>query len=108
MHKSAIRIALLLPLFWGQTLLAQDLATIYGLALENDAELMIAEADYLAAIEAVPLARSERRPQVFFDASGSLSESDNSETGSNSNETIGYSVSLTQSLYDTESKANLN
>jgi len=108
MRKTVIRLLLATPLFWGQTLLAEDLAAIYGLALENDAELMIAEADYLAAIERVPLARSERRPQVFFDATGSVSESDNSETGDNSNETIGYSVSLTQSLYDTESKANLN
>ncbi len=108
MQKFAIRLALLVPLCWGQTLFAQDLATIYSLALENDAELMIAEANYLAAVEAVPLARSERRPQVFFDANGSVRESDNSETGDNSNETIGYSVSLTQSLYDTESAANLN
>ncbi len=108
MQKFATRLALLVPLCWGQTLFAQDLATIYSLALENDAELMIAEANYLAAVEAVPLARSERRPQVFFDANGSVRESDNSETGDNSNETIGYSVSLTQSLYDTESAANLN
>ncbi len=108
MQKFATRLALLVPLCWGQTLFAQDLATIYSLALENDAELMIAEANYLAAVEAVPLARSERRPQVFFDANGSVRESDNSATGDNSNETIGYSVSLTQSLYDTESAANLN
>ncbi len=108
MPNFAIRFAFLLSLFWGQAAFAQDLATIYGLALENDAELMIAEANYLAAVEAVPLARSERRPQVFFDANGSVRESDNSATGDNSNETIGYSVSLTQSLYDTESAANLN
>ena len=101
--------ALLLLLIWNcQAFAAQDLATIYGLALENDAELMIAEANYLAAVQSLPIARSGRKPQVFLNANGALRESDNSVTGDNDNETIGYSISLSQSLYDTETSGNIN
>ncbi len=76
--------------------------TIYGLALQQDAELLIAEDEYLAAIENVPLAESADGLQLFFNANGSLRESDNSETGSNSTDTIGYSVDLSKSLYNTD------
>ncbi|TNF89908.1 MAG: type I secretion protein TolC, partial [Gammaproteobacteria bacterium] len=87
---------------------AQDLITIYGLALENDAELLIAEANYLAAVQSVPIARAGRKPQVSLDASGSKRESDNSETGDNDVDTVGYSLNLVQSLYDNEITGNIN
>ncbi|MDH3534658.1 MAG: TolC family outer membrane protein [Gammaproteobacteria bacterium] len=108
MQKLSLKILLLMLLGCGQPLLANDLVTIYGLALERDAELQIAEANYLAAIQALPLARSARKPQVFFNANASNSESDNSVTGDNENDTIGYSLSVTQSLYDTETGANID
>jgi len=92
---------LLVTLSWWQTSSAVDLTTVYRLALQNDAELMIAESNYLAAIQALPLAQSGNRPQVFFNADGRVVESDNSATGTNSSDNIGYSVNLTQSLYDT-------
>ncbi len=76
--------------------------TIYGLALQQDAELLIAEDEYLAAIENVPLAESADGLQLFFNANGSLRESDHSETGSNSTDTLGYSVDLSKSLYNTD------
>jgi len=81
---------------------------VYRLAFENDAELMIAESNYLAAIQALPLAQSGNRPQVFFNADGRVTESDNSETGTNSSDNIGYSVNLTQSLYDTATDGDIN
>ena len=81
---------------------------MYRLAFENDAELMIAESNYLAAIQALPLAQSGNRPQVFFNADGRVTESDNSETGTNSSDNIGYSVNLTQSLYDTATDGDIN
>ncbi len=93
---------LLLASLWIQTAAAEDLMTIYGLALQQDAELLIAEDEYLAAIENVPLAESADGLQLFFNANGSLRESDNSETGSNSTDTIGYSVDLSKSLYNTD------
>lgn len=103
-----MKLLLLLMLGCWQPLLAQDLVTVYGLALERDAELQIAEANYLAAVQALPLARSGRKPQVFLNANGSLRESDNSETGNNDNQTLGYGLSLTQSLYDNEVTGNVN
>lgn len=108
MSKLTPKFLLLLLTFSCQSFAAQDLATIYGLALQNDAELMIAEANYLAAVQTLPIARSGRKPQVFLNANGSLRESDNSETGDNDNQTIGYSISLSQSLYDNETTGNIN
>ncbi len=108
MHKLSLKIVLLALLGCWQPLQAQDLVTVYGLALERDAELQIAEANYLSAVQALPVARSGRKPQVFLNANGSLRESDNSVTGDNDNDTIGYSLSLTQSLYDNETTGNIN
>ena len=108
MAKSPITgLLILLSICW-QSALAEDLMTIYGLALQNDAELMVAEEQYLAAIQTVPLAESTDLPQIFFNANGSLRESDNSETGDNSNQTLGYSLDLVQSLYDTDVSNDIN
>jgi outer membrane protein len=49
----------------------------------------------------LPLAQSRNRPQVFFNVDGRVTESDNSDTGTNSSDNIGYSVNLRQSIYDT-------
>ena len=92
--------SLLLLSGWWQSSTAADLMQVYKLALQNDAELMIAEANYAAAIQALPLAESINKPQVFFNLDGVLTESDNSETGRNDSNAIGYSLDLTQSLYD--------
>lgn len=86
---------------------AEDLVEIYGLALERDAELLIAESDYLSAVQALPLAQSARKPQISLSASGSSRDSDNSETGDNDNQSIGYSVDLKQSLYDTQTSGDV-
>ena len=99
---------LLVTLSWWQTSSAEDLMDVYQLALQNDAELMIAESNYLAAIQALPLAQSGYKPQVFFTVDGRIAESDNSATGTNSSDNIGYSVELTQSLYDTETQGDIN
>ena len=99
---------LLVTLSWWQSSSAEDLNEVYRLAFENDAELMIAESNYLAAIQALPLAQSGNRPQVFFNADGRVSESDNSGTGTNSSDNIGYSVNLTQSLYNTVTDGDIN
>ena len=108
MKKFSSKLALLILLTWCQASLAEDLVTVYGLALQNDAELMIAESNYLAAVQALPLARSGRKPQISLNASGTTRESDNSETGDNDSETVGYSLNLTQSLYDTEIQGDID
>ena len=91
-----------------QSVKAQDLVEIYGLALKQDAELQIAEADYLATIEAVPLARSEFRPQLFFNANAQIQEAEISGFGSSDSDRHGYSIDLTQSLYDTDTSASID
>ncbi|MCP4469334.1 MAG: TolC family outer membrane protein [Gammaproteobacteria bacterium] len=108
MHKLSSKLVLLVTLLWWQASPAEDLATVYQLALNHDAELMIAESDYLAAIQALPAALSRRLPQVSFSAGGQVNESDNSETGTNSSDYIGYDLNLTQSLYDTEVQGDIN
>jgi outer membrane protein len=94
--------AILVTLCWWKTSSAEDLLTVYRLALWNDAELMIAESNYLAAIEALPLAQSRNRPQVFFNAEGRHIEADDEDTGSNSSNNTLYGLNLTQSLYNYE------
>ena len=107
MHKLRSITALLALLGSWTPLHAQDLLTVYELALENDAQLQIAEANYLAAIEALPQARSGRKPQVFFNADATMVESDNSRLGDDSSDSVGYGVSVSQALYDTETRGNV-
>jgi outer membrane protein len=84
------------------------LLAIYQLALENDAQLQVAEANYLAAIQSLPQAQSGRKPQVFFNANGTHQETDDSRIGDNTTDTVGYSLNLTQSLYNNETSGNIN
>ncbi|MFT5663979.1 MAG: outer membrane protein TolC, partial [Gammaproteobacteria bacterium] len=78
------------------SLFAQNLVDIYQLAEQNDASLKIAQANYQAARESLPLATSTRKPQVNLSVQQSLKESDNSSIGSNTNQNLGYTLSLTQ------------
>ena len=99
---------LLAVLGWSPTVPAEDLLAVYKLAQENDAELLIAESDYLAAIQAVPFARSANRPQISFNANASASEVDNDDSGSSSENNSGYSLNVTQSLYDNVVDGNIS
>ena len=92
----ALTLALLAPF----SASAEDLAEIYQYALERDAQLQVAEANYRAALQALPIARSARKPQLFLGAEAALRQTDNSETGSNENTTLGAGVNFVQSLYD--------
>jgi len=85
---------------------AQNLLDIYQLALKQDTELLIAESDYLATLQAVPIADSARKPQISLNAQTTLRESDNSVSGSNSHDDIGYSLNLTQNLYNNDTEAS--
>jgi outer membrane protein len=107
MQKISSKLALVLLLLWWQASPGADLVSVYGLALKNDAALMIAESDYLAAVQALPLARSADKPQLSLNASTRARQSDNSETGDNDVDNTGYSLDLTQSLYDTEIDGNI-
>jgi outer membrane protein len=93
---------------WWQSASAEDLLQVYELARKNDAQLMIAESNYLAAIQAVPLAESANLPQLSLSGTASARESDGSSSGSNSSTNAGYSVNLTQSLFNKENDGNIN
>jgi len=108
MQKYLSKFALIGLLACSQTISAEDLVTVYGLALKNDAELQIAESDYLAAIEAVPFARSSNRPQISVGVNASASEVDDSELGDSPDTNTGYGVNLTQSLYDNVVSGNID
>jgi len=107
MQKLSSKLVLLLTLLWWQASPAADLAEVYRLALKNDAELMIAESNYIAAIQGLPLAQSVRKPQVSFNAIAEVREADNSVTGTNSIDRLRYGLNLNQTLYDTESDGNV-
>lgn len=98
--------ALLIPAM--QTSAAQDLMQVYELALEQDAVLLVAESEYQAATESVSIANSADKPQVFLGAQGNLRESDNSDTGDNTNTSLGASVNLRQSLYNRETASSIS
>ena len=79
---------------------AQDLMDIYRLAVVQDAEFRIAESEFLATRESLPIATSARKPQIDFAANLSQTESDGPVISNNTNQDIGYSISLTQTLYN--------
>jgi len=108
MQKLLSKLVLLALLGYSQMAAAQDLVTVYSLALENDAALQIAESDYLAATQLVPFARAGNRPQISLNANASASEIDDSNTDDSSETNTGYSLNLTQSLYDNVVTGNIN
>jgi len=97
MYKLIIIIALGLS---SSGLMAQNLMDVYQLALQQDAELKIAESVYEAELESLPVATSALKPQIGFSAQGSTRESDLSTTGENTIDSTGYSLNLVQSLYN--------
>jgi len=87
---------------------AQDLIDIYRLALKQDVEIKIAESEFQAARESLPIARSNFKPQIDFSASVLQTDTDISIIGSNSKLTSGYSINLSQSLFNAESLATID
>ncbi len=89
---------------------AQDLIDIYRLAVEQDAEFRIAESEYLASRESLPIASSLRKPQIDFGASLIRNDAESTIgpfTDNTSNE-IGYSINLTQTIYNAENRATID
>ena len=110
------KLALVLILLASPPLYAQDLLSIYELALEQDAQIKVAESEYFSAIEALPVATAAYRPQVNLSANLTARETDStapttgstSSVGSNRTDSYGYTLSLTQSIYNAESLAQID
>ena len=91
----------------------ESLLDVYRLALENDAELLAAEADFKAALQTVPLAKAEWLPHLTFDYS--LSKFDQQLEGQRTggrNSTDRYTqrndrLTLKQTLYHRDLYVNL-
>lgn len=77
-----------------------DLWNIYQVALEHDAELRAAEADYRAALEARPQARSVLLPQIEAGASQAHTRTEPSGMPDTSYDTTRFDVTLNQTVYD--------
>jgi len=84
---------------------ALNLQDVYLLALQNDAELKIAESQYMAVVATLPLASSAQKPQINFNAVAGIARSDVSTTGSNDSDSIGYTLNLNQNLYNRQLSA---
>jgi len=87
---------------------AQDLMDIYRLAVDQDAELRIAEFEYLATRESLPIATSLRKPQIDFGASLIRNEAEATIRPDNTSDDIGYSINLTQTIYNAENRATID
>jgi len=102
------KLSLLLLLLTSHPLYAQDLVDIYDIALQEDAELKIAESKYLSAAAALPLAISIRRPQVNLSGQAGILESDSSLVSANTTNSYGFSLNLTQNIYNAETIAQVD
>ncbi len=108
------RLLVFILLAASQPLFALDLTEIYHLALEQDAELKIAESKYQSAVEALPLASAENLPQINFSTNITGRESDSSVpqssgfSGSNEVTSYGFRINLTQSIYNAKTIAGVD
>ncbi|MCP4488221.1 MAG: TolC family outer membrane protein [Gammaproteobacteria bacterium] len=103
MYKLLLTLCLILA---SPSLFAQDLIDVYNQALQQDAQLRIAESEYLAATEALPVASSAYLPQVNFSANVTSSDSDSGSTGDDgTTDSYGYTLSLFQNIYNAETIA---
>ena len=80
------------PLLISQTSNAANLSEIYELAEARDSVIQASRAQYEAALEALPLARSGLLPQVAVAADAAVNESNDDNNGSFGSDTIGASV----------------
>lgn len=95
LRKRLISSTLLLSLGTSVTANAGALSDLYQRALANDPQLKAAEATYLADREALPQGRAGLLPQV-----GASADTTNYETRSTDGNGHGYSLSLTQPVFD--------
>ena len=106
-----LTLTLAAPLLTTSASKAADLSEIYQMALASDSVIQATQAQYDAAIEALPLARSALRPNMALIADTALNETNNDGTGTY--ESNSYGASITQNIYNpaawqSAKKAKLN
>lgn len=102
--------AISLLLMMSPTSKALDLAEIYELAKSQDVQLMIAQSQLDSTRFSLPQVQSANRPQVNLSGHTTYNDTGNSSPqGSDDSRTsYGYSLSLTQSLYNSETTSQID
>ena len=102
--------AISLLLMMSPTSKALDLAEIYELAKSQDVQLMIAQSQLDSTRFSLPQVQSANRPQVNLSGHTTYNDTGNSSPqGSDDTRTsYGYSLSLTQSLYNSETTSQID
>lgn len=106
-----LTITLIVPMMLPTVTYAANLSEIYQIAQARDSVIQATEAQYAAAIEALPLARSALRPNMELNADIAINETNNDGTGSYQSNS--YGASITQNIYNSAAwhsakKAKLN
>lgn len=105
-------LGLLLTLFmltsFSSSLQALDLLQIYRMAEKQDIQLKIAFSQLESTRQNLPLASSANKPQVNLTANATYQDSSgNTLTGDDTQQILGYGLSLQQNLYDSEISAQV-
>ncbi|MGB1110910.1 MAG: TolC family outer membrane protein [Gammaproteobacteria bacterium] len=87
----------------GNPVMAEDLLEVYQLAVGSDPQLRQAAASRLSTAEARPQAKSALYPQISASANSTWNETGSVASFNNK----GYSLSLTQAIYNHQTYANL-
>jgi len=93
------------PFFLVQTAQSADLMDIYRIAAERDSVIQATQAQYNAAIEAVPLARSALLPSL--DLVGDIATNDLKNDGIDRYGSDSYGASVTQIVYNRAANQSL-
>lgn len=86
------------PLLLPQTSAAANLAEIYQIAASKDSVIQASRAQYEAAIEALPLARSAMLPQVSL--AGDIAKNEDNDDGTGHYDSNTYGASVSQNIFD--------
>lgn len=95
MVTNLCRLTLLAGCIQAATVQAGSLADIYQQALQHDPQLKASSASALAGAEAIPQAEAGLRPTISLSANASRNETDSRDFNNS-----GYTVSLSQPIYD--------
>ncbi len=87
---------------------AMDLIQVQNLAYEQDAQLMIARSNLESTRYLLPQVQSANKPQINLDANATYQDTGNTLTYDDKVSSLGYTLSLQQSLYNSETIAQSN
>lgn len=90
------------------SLLAMDLVQVQQLANEQDVQLMISRSKLDSIRFGLPQAQSANRPQVNLAANATYLDQQSSLISNDKKSTLGYTLSLQQSLYNVKTSAQID